>query len=328
MQQPGLVVGELGGFTGGKLPPQLEPDLSFPELALDSHLVGGARSLTRPAAAAGRPPIGLPHDAAGLMHMYNLQLAQLDGLHALLQQSGAQLSAAGAVRVPPPLPLPGTSADNPLPSVVIGMASPAMQQQAQQDGYYAPAHPPPVTTPALAPRPEGAGATPQAADGLMQPHFLPPDGMLAFLNANLGAPPAIPEESPPAHAAGGGRAPRGGRRGAGEPRAPRVRGGGQPRGPRARAPAPSPSPGEPPASTAERSSQFRGVTKHRRSGRFEAHSEPTPATLRCCAPPCTPAPPRLQPGRTCPVSGAPPPPSSFSSPCFSRSSSPANHAPP
>lgn len=177
-----------------KPPLPILSDIAFPDLALDSHLIGG-------------------HAPAA----HGLSLVQhLDGLQAFIQQQHQQQqqlsqAIARAAASPSfqqqgmrlqPAPLAGTSTENPLHSIIIGKTaalgqlSPAPQQQVENSNL----------------------PSPESAD-LMQT-----GAMTAGENRRHRKPP-------------------------GAPRGPRTRG----------------------ADRSPRSSTYRGVTKHRRSGRYEAH---------------------------------------------------------
>jgi len=182
------------------------PDLPLTDLALDSHLISGG-------------PNAHANATQGLMQ-------HLDGLHHLLQNPG---TLSNALRPLSMLPLPGTSMDNPLQSVVIGKTNGAVITQQAEQQQQQQARMMPTTTggnhhnggsPALNQHQMVAAVTPIAPPAMMN---VSPRGLAAGKTGGSGGPSR-------AH-----RAPRG-----------------------------SPN-------RAVRSSHYRGVTKHKRSGRFESH---------------------------------------------------------
>lgn len=203
----------------------------FPEMALDSHLVNGT-----------------PNAAQSMM-------MHLDGVHSLLHppaslfntNNNAALGQHGAgVRPLPAGPLPGTTKENPLQSVVLWTADmgpmPPNLSTSQQLLQ-------PRENSAQAMLPEGTPVLDAANVSLIQ---LGPNGPAAT-STQLPTP-----GSGNAVAGEAGNPPRG--------RSGRKHGTGRgtrpPRGPR-------------PSNCADRdkdrSSKYRGVTKHKRSGRYESH---------------------------------------------------------
>jgi hypothetical protein len=218
--------------------------------------------------------------AAAAAHAHAQLAAAAGGAAAVAHYDYSALAALRPAAPRPPLP--GLTPENPLPSKLIGRAAQAVLR------------PPPALTlgggggwlaapPGVAPGARGGAAPTTGAAGaagapeldlsaLQRFGFGPPDGF---------APPAPPAgrgrgrtrvadadgadgggDLPPARrrrtaAAGAARPPRG-RRASDETEADGA--------PAPAAPAPAPA-----APAPERSSRFRGVTKHRRSGRFEAH---------------------------------------------------------